>query len=261
MFKEILVKAGAFLNLFDFENVVCYPSDEGNCCVSCKTDDDNVYMFVRNNKTGYINKEFSLRSWKSLYYVIDICKDEQSEDSGFKLQTVTNEYGYPSIMNIKSPRLSATHYLQNYSFISQQPDLLNLYNQRKFRLNPIKQGNANNLNETIMKDMRRLSTWLNDKYFRIEHDEKGNFFYLGDLNMSVDSVKLYIDGNGGNTSWDSRQYFNIDNFLRIFRFMRDEAIIDDKLKELKINLMANQIIFSYEANDILKVAIVRGINM
>ena len=79
--------------------------------------------------------------------------------------------------------------------------------------------------------------------------------------MSVDSVKLYIDGNGGNTSWDSRQYFNIDNFLRIFRFMRDEAIIDDKLKELKINLMANQIIFSYEANDILKVAIVRGINM
>lgn len=260
MLKETLVDINKMYNLFEMDTVVCYPSADNACCISGKTDDDSVYLFTKNISGGsYDYKEFAFRNWSSIYYAIssvyDTTKGDDGNPKGFNLNITKDSYDYPSILNLKNSRLNITYYVQNYSFLSNQPDLLNNYNRRKFELNELTSGNADDFSEAAVRDLRRITTWLQDKYFRIGRDEQGNFLYVGDPNLSVDCAKIYIDGQGGGENWSDKHYFSIENFNKLFMFMKDNE------ENFHMKLTPTQIIMSCRNNVTYKTAILRGINM
>ena len=56
MLKETLYEADKLFNKFDLNTVVVYSSSDNHCCMSCHTNDDLAYLYVKNKSEGYINR-------------------------------------------------------------------------------------------------------------------------------------------------------------------------------------------------------------
>jgi hypothetical protein len=146
-----------------------------------------------------------------------------------------------------------THYLQNYSFISNQSELLETYKNKKFCLGQLRDGNAEELDESLIKDICKLGGLLNEKFFRIGGDLGNNYIYFGDENQSVDSGKISIGNIGGLNTWKPEMHFSVEYFSAMYRALSDQNV--------KIKITPQQIVMVGENDNTNKVAILRGKNM
>lgn len=247
MLKETLFEADKLFNKLNLETVVVYSSSDNHCCMSCHTDDDLAYVYTKNKKEGYTTKEFAIRSWSSIHSVINSFDNEN-----LNIKIEKDDSDYPNLLKINNGRVKMTYYLQNYSFLSNQNELLETYNNKKFELGQLKEGNAEELDESYVRDITRLSGLLSEKYFRIGGDSE-NYIYFGDENQSIDNGKIHIGNIGGYNQWKPEMYFSVEYFSAMYRSLADQNI--------KVKFTPQQIIMIGENDNAIKVAILRGKNM
>lgn len=249
MLRETIIEADKLLNKFDLETVVVYPTEENHCCISCKTNDDIVYVYTENKKSGYDTQMFGLRNWSSMHSIISSFYNAD-DDTSMKMKIESDTDNYPVLIKISSGRLKMTYFLQNYSFVSNQSDLKESFEKRKFRLGKNIESNCDNLDESIVKDICKLSALTNEKYFRIGHNENGNYIYFGDENQSVDNGKIDIEDIGGINNWKDDMYFSVEYFSAMYRSLTD--------CNLMVKFAPTQIIMIGENDNVVKVGAIRG---
>ena len=249
MLRQTLIEADKLFSKFDLETVVVYPSDESHCCMSCKTNDDLAYVFIENKSSGYDYKQFGIRSWASIHSIVNSFYSKD-DDKTMNLKIDTDESMFPTLMKITSGRLKMTYFLQNYSFISNQQELNESFEKKRFKLGKSIVGNGELMDESIVKDIMKLSSLTNEKYFRICHNDRDNYIYFGDENQSVDNGRINIGEIGGINNWKDDMYFSVDYFSAMYR-----SLIDDNLK---IKFAPTQIIMIGENDNVIKVGALRG---
>ncbi len=248
MLKETLYEADKLFNKFDLNTVVVYSSSDNHCCMSCHTNDDLAYLYVKNKSEGYTDKEFSIRSWNSIHSILS----SFNNDDTLNIKVEKDSEFYPNVFKISQNRIKMTYFLQNYSFLSNQSELLDEYKNKKFELNKLTEGNADDLDESYVKDITKLSSLTNEKYFRIGGSDN-NYIYFGDENQSIDNGKIDIGNIGGYNQWKNEMYFSVDYFSAMYRSLMDCNI--------KIKFTPQQIIMIGENDNTIKVGILRGKNM
>ena len=247
MLKETLIEADKLFNKFDLNTVVVYPSSDNHCCISCHTDDDLIWLFAKNNNEGYTINQFAFRTWSSIHSVISSFPNET-----LNIKIENDNSNYPQLLRIASGRIKMNYFLQNYTFLSNQPELLSEYENKRINLNYLNDSNGDELDDNIVKDITRLSALLNEKYFRIGKDSE-NYIYFGDENQSNDNGKIYIGNIGGYNEWLPEMYFSVEYFAAMFRSLNEQNI--------KIKFTPKQIIMFGNNNNVSKVVILRGKNM
>lgn len=242
--KDTIIEADKLFNKFDLTTVVVYPSEDKHCCISCHTNDDLVWVFAKNNNYGYELNQFSFRTWSSIHSVISTFPNET-----LKIESEFDSSNYPQMLKVSSGRMKMNYFLQNFNLISNQPELLAEYEGKRINLNRLKEGNAEELDENIIKDIVRLSSLVNEKYFRIGRDSE-NYIYFGDENQSIDNGKIYIGDIGGENIWSSDMYFSVEYFASMFRALVNQNI--------KVRITPKQIIMLGEENNVTKICVLRG---
>ena len=223
MFERELINADKLLSKFDTEGIVCYPSSDNHCCFSSITNDGLVYLYSKDKQENYQLKEFGIRKWSPIHSIIDMRNPE--DESSFIVQVENDEFGYPKLINFGVHRVKMTHYLQNYTFLSNQPDLLGLYKQRKFELI-----------RAVSDITQRISSQVH--------------LYFGDENQSIDYARLELAYIDPSTVWKNDTYFSVDYFAQLYRAMGVDNV--------KIKFTPSQIIMMSEDEDSLRIGILRG---
>lgn len=242
--KNILLEADKLFSKLELENVVMYPNDMGNACLSCCTNDDLTYVFVLSKSNDYTTKEFSFRNWASIHSVISSFWGNINE---LNIDVDNDKNNYPQRLKISNSRINMNYYLQNYSFISNQQDLLNIYKKKKFCLASIKDG-FTDLTTDIVKDINRMSSLTLEKQFHIKCKD-GTFIVFGEETHTVDNGSVKIsDDNLLNV--DKSFNFNIDYFLKLYASLNGDNFI--------CRFLNDKIIMTNETETFLKVAIIRG---
>lgn len=254
MITDAMIHADKLLGRFDIEGIVCYPSTDKFCCFSAKTNDDLVYLFVKDKEPNYDYKEFGIRKWGAIHAILDLGDINQPET--FKMRLETDDYGYPSVLHtIVNSNIKLTHYLQNYTFLSRQPELLELYKQKRFELTNAATMAQDIFDGNHIKSLTKIGTMLNEKYFRINQTDDGDiYFYFGDENQTIDSAKVAINNRCQPIVWKTETYFSLEYFTQLFRTLGGN-------ESVKMKLTPTQIIMVNEDQQALRVAILRGKNM
>ena len=254
MITDAMIHADKLLGRFDIEGIVCYPSTDKFCCFSAKTNDDLVYLFVKDKEPDYAYKEFGIRKWSAIHSTLDL--GDISHPETIKMRLETDEYGYPATLHtLINNNVKLIQYLQNYTFISRQNELLELYKQKRFELSTAANLAQNTFDGNHIKTLTKIGTMLNEKYFRINQNSDGEvYFYFGDENQSIDFAKVCINDRCQPVEWKTETYFSLEYFTQLFRTLGG----DDSVK---IKLTPTQIILVNEDQYATRVAILRGKNM
>ena len=262
--KDTLLKADEMFSKFELEGAVCYPSVNKSCCVSCKTDDDLVYLYVERFReinlktegeeespsTDYELKEFGIRNWYPFHMMLNMCPPES-----LNLEIINDEYGYPQLAYFSYDNVKVKHHLQNYTFISNQNDLLNLYKQKRFELKRAGDNAKHGIGPELFKTMSKFSTMLNEKFFRVDKEGENLVLYYGDMNQSIDCASIKISAEyGANDVGDNSTYFNIDYFTTLYRSLGAN-------EDVKIHFMKNKIIMATKDEHYYRVGVLVGKNM
>lgn len=246
--KNILLETDKLFSKLELESVVMYPNDIGNACVSCHTNDDLAYVFVQSKKIDYTYKEFAFRNWSSIHSVISSFWGNMEE---LKISVFMDKNDYPQRLNISNNRINMNYYLQNYSFISNQQDLLNVYKKKKFQLGNIQDGFLG-LTQDIVKDINRMSSLTLEKQFYLKTSVNGTYVVFGDENQTVDNGSIKVSDESL-LNVDKSFNFNIDYFLKIY-----SALCGN---DFKCRFLKDKIVMTSETDEFLKVAIIRGISV
>ena len=248
MLEKTLINADKLFSKFDTEGIVCYPSTDNHCSFSSITDDGLVYLYSKDKQENYELKEFGLRKWTPIHSMIDMRNPE--DENSFIVNVENDEFGYPKIMYFDVNRVKMTHYLQNYTFLSNQQDLLNLYKQKKFELTRAAKDITQTLPKEDIRSLGRLSTMLNEKFFRINRISSQVYFYFGDENQSIDCARLELNYLDPSSVWKNDTYFSFDYFAQLYRAMGTDNV--------KLKLTPSQIIMMSDDENSLQVGILRG---
>jgi len=248
LFERELINADKLLSKFDTEGIVCYPSSDNHCCFSSITNDGLVYLYSKDKQENYQLKEFGIRKWSPIHSIIDMRNPE--DESSFIVQVENDEFGYPKLINFGVHRVKMTHYLQNYTFLSNQPDLLGLYKQKKFELIRAASDITQTMPKEDLKSLTRMSMMLNEKFFRINRISSQVHLYFGDENQSIDYARLELAYIDPSTVWKNDTYFSVDYFAQLYRAMGVDNV--------KIKFTPSQIIMMSEDEDSLRIGILRG---
>lgn len=248
MINNAFIYADDLFSKFELEGVVCYPSADKHCCLSCTTNDGLVFLYNKDKQDNYTLKEFGLRKWSPIHAILDM-RDYEDNDS-ISITPEEDEFGFPKILYFQVGKVRMTHYLQNYTFISNQTDLLNLYKQKKFELIKAKDSIKQSLSKEVVKTAGRMATMLNEKFFRIGGASGSNYLYFGDENQSIDFAKLDLGNIGGISTWKNDTYFSYDYFSQLYRAMGSDNV--------RINVTPTQIIMMADDEKSLKIGILRG---
>ncbi len=250
MLKETLVSADKLMSKIDLTTVVVYSSSTNNCCVSCHTNDDLVYVYVRNKSDGYVEKEFSLRSWDSIHSILGTFYSPETFDK-LKMNFKYNDENYPSMLEVKNGRLKMNYYLQNYSFLRNQQQLLDEYNKKKLALKPFTDDGVE-FEESLIKDISKLSSLTNEEYFKFYVNDLGTYICFGDENQSADNASIKISDEQI-ISPNEKTKFPVNYFINIFKSLMGNGF--------KIKLFSDKIIMCQEDDKFLKIGIIRGRNI
>ena len=250
--KDALISSDELFGKFELEGVVCYPSDNKTCCISGTTEDDLVYLFseYKDNEVEYDTKEFAVRKWNQIHHILNICNSTDSLD----LRIEPDSYTYPRIAYFSYENIQITHYLQNYTFISNQPDLLTLYKQKRFELRKAGEITTETIPLETVKMLGRFSTLLNEKYFRIGKSNGMDCLYLGDMEQSIDCAKVFLENESRDVEWRKETYFSIDYFNQLYRALGAN-------ENVKVRFLANKIIMSNNSNNCNKIGVLSGKNV
>lgn len=247
MLKKTILEADKLFNKFDLTTVVVYPTEDNHCCISCHTNDDLVWMMVKNKDNGYDLKQFSFRTWSSIHSVISAFAPESLE-----IKAKNDKSDYPYALCVSNGTIKLNYFLQNYNLISNQSELHTEYKNKRINLNTIDESNAEELDESLVKDIVKISSLVNEETFRIGRDNDENYIYFGDENQSVDNGKICIGNIGGDCSWSSNMHFSVEYFANMYRALSNQNI--------KIKFMPSQIIMCGENDNVVKVCLLRGKN-
>lgn len=247
MLKEAFMNADKLLGKFDLQSVVCYPDKENHTCFSCRTSDDLLFLYVRDNSVNEDSiKEFGLRNWSTVHSILGLNPEQ------LKITVQNDSYGYPSLLTFSSNNLSYRHYLQNYSFVSNQPDVFKMYKERRFHLLNEMGRATSTVKKEDVKTLTRVSSILSDGYFRIMRNESGKtVLYCGDLNQSIDTVTIVLDGTVTTETFSDNMYYSVDYFTQLYRAMGES-------ENVKIGLLKNMIILVNDTESSTQVAIMKG---
>lgn len=251
MLKEIMIDADKLLSKLDLNTVVVYSSQDNNCCISCHTDDDLAYVYVKSKNDGYVEKEFALRNWKTMHSILSsFYSPESFNDLKFKIGY--DSENYPNKLDIKNGRLKMTHYLQTYSLIRNQDEMLDSYKKKKLALNQFNSSlSGDEIDDNVIKDIAKMSSLVNEKSFRINYKEGlGTYIYFGDENQSADNGSIIIDENETSNVYKSDIHFPVDYFIGVYKALSGDGF--------KIKFYSDKIVMVNEGDITSKVAIIRG---
>jgi hypothetical protein len=217
MLKSVLADINKTFNKLDMKMVVVHSSD-GHLRVSCHTDEKQMYVFVESIDDKWTQKEFAFRD----YSVISSLMSSFSDDMVFDIKC--NEEDYPNILKIKNKYVNMTHYLQNYTFISRQDDLLNEYKGKKFQLKPVETNLFVNFDKDLMRQIMKLSALTNETLFKIGLENNNLYFYFGDESKTMDNAKICVCENYEGEFKDKGLLFNVNNLNIAFNSLNDQDV-------------------------------------
>ena len=221
MLKEMLYNLTKSFMKTDCKTIVCHPGD-GHLRISSTTDDKQLYIFAESIANGWNNKEFAFRDWQS---VASIISSFYSDTCEMKLEC--DDQDYPNILRIKNGSMKMTHYLQNYTFISRQDDLLNSYRGKKFTLKSVDTNTFENFDSDVMSKISKLSNLTGEKCFKIKKEGNDVYFTFGDETKTIDNGKVLIQSNYTQPFTDSNLYFSVDYLNIAVNSLKDQ---DMKIK-------------------------------
>lgn len=242
MLKDTLLQSDSLLNKLDMTTIVVYPSKNNNCCVSCHTNNDLVYTFIKSKSSDYNEKEFAIRNWSSLHNILNSFDD-------INLKIYYDSESYPTFFELKNNRIKMKYYLQNFTFTKNQSDMYEEYSKKKISLGVINDGII--IDSDVIKDIACLSSLTKEKWFRLKSDNNKLYIYFGDENQSIDNGSILISDDYYIDDIKDDVYFSIDYFINIYKSLYDE-------KYFKIKILSDKIIYTYEDENYIKVAILRG---
>lgn len=223
MLKEMLNDLTKSFMKTDCKTIVCHPSPEGNLRVSSVTDDAQLYIYAESVETGWDKKEFAFRDWTSVASIISTF----NSTDGFELKLESNEEDYPYLMKAKSKHMSMTHYLQNYTFISRQDDLLKTYKGKKFTLKSLDQNYMPNFNANTMSEISKLASLTGEKSFRVKKEGNDLYFCFADETKTIDNGKVKVEENYQLPFTDKGLFFNVEYLGIAVNSLKDQ---DMKIK-------------------------------
>lgn len=241
---KFFTDANKLLSKMNLTTVVVYKGNENNCCISSHTDDDLCYVFVKGKDTTYNLQEFAFRDWKSLSSIMSSFNDD------VKVSYELDGNGYPSLMKLKGGGVNYKHYLQNYSFISNQQELHNQFKKKKFQLGTIEQGNIV-FDFDKVKNISKLASLTNESTFKLKQVDSELYLIFGDEARSADNATLLLDALFQDRLTDNELSFPSDYIVSVLTAMKD-------YESLKIKVFSDKIIISGENDISEKVVIIRG---
>lgn len=219
MLKEMLYNLTKSFMKTDCKTIVCHPGD-GHLRISSTTDDKQLYIFAESIADGWDCKEFAFRDWQSVAQIISSFYGDTCE-----MKIEKDQEDYPNLLRIKNGSMKMTHYLQNYTFISRQDDLLNSYKGKKFTLKGADTNSFPDFTSDTMSKITKLSNLTGEKYFKIK--KEGNDLYLtfGDESKTIDNGKILIQANYTAPFTDNNLYFSVDYFNIAVSSLKDQNMM------------------------------------
>lgn len=217
MLKNVLNDINKTFNKLDMKMIVVH-SNDNHLRVSCHTDDKQMYIFVESNENNWDEKEFAFRD----YSAISSLMSSLSDDVSIKIKN--NEEGYPYVLNIKNSYMNMTHYLQNYTFINRQDDLLNEYKGKKFQLKSVEENTMPDFNRDLMRQIMKLSSLTNETLFKVGMEDNGLYFYFGDEEKTIDNAKICVCKDYQEEFKNKGLMFNVNNLNLAFNSLYDQNI-------------------------------------
>lgn len=209
MLKTMLYDLNKSFMKTDCKTIVCHPSSDKKLRISSTTDDKQLYIYAESINDGWDTNEFAFRDWASVASIINTFYNPESPES-CELKLECDEQDYPNILRIKSGLMKMTHYLQNYTFISRQDDLLNSYKGKKFTLKSLDKNYLTEFTPDTMTMISKLSAITGERYFKVKKDTNGLSFYFGDETKTIDNGNILVQSGLCTEFSDKGLYFSVD---------------------------------------------------
>lgn len=223
MLKTMLYDLNKCFMKTDCNIIVCCPNENKNLRISSKTDDSQFYIYAESVANDWEYKEFAFRDWASVSTIISsFYEPNNPENCIMKLERDAEDY--PNILKVKNGRMEMTHYLQNYSFISKQTDMLNTYKSKKFTLQNDGSGFIN-FDTNNMTKISRLSSLTGEKSFKIKKIGTDLYFCFGDETKTIDNGKILVKDNFEESFTDKDLFFNVDYFGIAVNALKDQDLM------------------------------------
>ena len=219
MLKDMLYNLTKSFMKTDCKTIVCHPGD-GHLRISSTTDDKQLYIFAESIADGWDCKEFAFRDWQSVSQIISSFYGDTCE-----MKIEKDQEDYPNILRIKNGSMKMTHYLQNYTFISRQDDLLNSYKGKKFTLKGADTNSFPDFTADTMSKITKLSNLTGEKYFKIKKEGTDLYLTFGDESKTIDNGKILIQTTYTTPFTDSNLYFSVDYFNIAVSSLKDQDMM------------------------------------
>lgn len=211
----------------DCKTIVFHGSSDGKLRVSSTTDDKQLYIFAESIDNSWNEKEFAFRDWNAITSIISSFYDHDNpEKCSITLEKDSEDY--PILMKIKNGRMKMTHYLQNYTIIARQEQLLSSYKGKKFQLKEPSENYIETFDSNDMRNISKLSSLTSEKLFRIGIENKELYFYFGDESKTIDNAKICVCENYDYPYAGKDLYFSVDYLNIAFNSLKNHD--DVKLK-------------------------------
>ena len=209
MLKSMLADLTKSFMRTDCKTIVCHPSSDKKLRVSSTTEDKQLYIYAESVNAGWEYNEFAFRDWASIAAIISSFYDSSSPESCvFKLES--DEQDYPNVLKIKNGVMKMTHYLQNFTFISRQDDLLNAYKGKKFTLKQIDVNCMPEFTADTMTKISKLSALTGEKYIKVKKEGNDLYFVFGDETKTIDNGKILVQTNYTTPFTDKGLFFSVE---------------------------------------------------
>lgn len=207
----------------DLKNIVVYKSEENTMKVSSHTDDKQVYLYAESKENNWKYNEFAFRDWTSISSIISTFINSNN-DTTCNVLIETDKDNYPTLMKFRSDNIYMTYYLQNYTFLSRQDDLYNVYKGKKFQLSSVLENQLTDFTNNTMLLINKLSSILNEKYFRIKLENNMLYFCFGDETKTMDNGKICVSKNYTYPLKNKDLLFSVDYLFNAYSALKDQNI-------------------------------------
>lgn len=221
MLKTMLYDLTKSFMKTDCKTIVCHPSSDKKLRISSTTEDKQLYIYAESITTGWESNEFAFRDWASVASMISsLYNPSEPESCVMKLEC--DEQDYPNVLRVKNGVMKLTHYLQNFTFISRQDDLLNAYKGKKFTLKQLDANSMPEFDANIMSNVSKLSSLTGEKYFKVKKEGTDLYFCFGDETKTIDNGKIKVQSNYTVPFTDKGLYFSVDYLNIAVNSLKDQ---------------------------------------
>ena len=221
MLKTMLYDLTKSFMKTDCKTIVCHPSSDKKLRISSTTEDKQLYIYAESIATGWESNEFAFRDWASVASMISSFYNP-SEPESCIMKLECDEQDYPNVLRVKNGGMKLTHYLQNFTFISRQDDLLNAYKGKKFTLKQLDVTSMPEFDANIMSSVSKLSSLTGEKYFKVKKEGTDLYFCFGDETKTIDNGKIKVQSVYTIPFTDKGLYFSVDYLNIAVNSLKDQ---------------------------------------